>query len=131
MFLRVDGAMILCPSPGKDVVAISRALEDVKDWEKLAALLNINSIEIMTDCVHDLSLSRCYRRELVRRYCDNQQFDDSRKVAENIAAELERMGNALQGKQLRVAFSLGGLILGVVTNTMSLFMGCPFQALLW
>ena len=89
---------------------ISRALAGVPDWEGLAASLSINTIEIRTDCAQDLVLARCYRRELVRRYCDSQQSADPKKVAEDMSAELERMGNIRQGVELREAFSLGQLM---------------------
>lgn len=72
----------------------------------------MNSIKIKTDCAQELGLARCYRRELVHRYCDSHQSADSRKVAEDIAAELERMGYVRQGAQLKEAFSLSGLMSG-------------------
>ena len=90
------------------MVAISGELAEVWDWKGLAASLNINTIEIETNCNLEPSPVTCYRRELVRRYCDRQQSADPRKVAEDIAAELERMSHARQGAQLREAFSLGG-----------------------
>ena len=96
--------------PDKDVATISRRLGDVQDWEELAGLLNVNSIEIKTDCAQDLCLAKCYRRELVRHYCDSQQSENPKNVAEDIAAELEKMGNTRQGAQLRESFRLGGLM---------------------
>lgn len=82
----------------------------MQDWEELAELLNINIIEIKTDCAQDLSLAKCYRRELVRCYCDRQQSENLTEVAEHIVAELEGMGNTLQAAQLKDAFTLGWLM---------------------
>lgn len=130
MLFHIACTMIVCSPPGKDLVTISRALADVEDWECLAALLKINIIEIKTDCAQGLNLAMCYRRELVRRYCDRQQSENPREVAREVAEELEKMGNTLQGAQLREAFSLGVLMVGWVTNTMPLFTGCLFQVLL-
>lgn len=101
--------MILCSPLEKDVVKIAGTLADVEDWERLAGSLNINSMEIWTDCAHHPSPAMCRRRKLVRRYCDSQQSGSPRVVAEDIAAELGRMGCARQGANLRNAFSLGEL----------------------
>ena len=96
--------MIVCSPADADVETISRILLDVQDWEGLAAAIPVNTIEVKTDCEQALSRAKCYRRELVRRYCDRQQSADPIKVAEGIAVELERMGNVRQGAQLRKAF---------------------------
>ena len=103
------------------MATISRALAGVPDWEGLAASLSINSLEIRTDCAQELALARCYRRELVRRYCDSQQSADPRKVAEDMAAELERMGHARQGAGLRGAFSPGEQCRGIDTVRYSIY----------
>ena len=97
--------MIVCSPADADVETISRILLDVQDWEGLTAAIKVNTIEVKTDCELSLSRAKCYRRELVRRYCDRQQSADPMKVAEGIAVELERMGNARQGAELRKAFS--------------------------
>ena len=96
--------MIVCSPADPDVETISRILLDVQDWEGLASSIKVNTIEVKTDCEQALSRAKCYRRELVRRYCDRQQSADPMKVAEGIAGELERMGNTRQGAELKEAF---------------------------
>ena len=83
---------------------ISLVLTDVTNWERLAGLLNIKVIEIKTNCQEDLAKASCYRRGVVRQYCDSQQSEDSSKVAENIAKILEQMGHNLQAQNLRKLF---------------------------
>lgn len=79
-------------------------LADVLDLKGLANWLNIGSNDIETVC---FSQAACYRRELIRRYCDRQQYDPRNpgKVAEDIAEALEQMDYKLQAQQLRELFS--------------------------
>ena len=79
---------------------ISRVLADVRDWKGLAGSLNIRSIDIETNCAQDVARAACYRRELVRRYCDGQQYENPGKVAEDIAEALEQMDQAFQAQKL-------------------------------
>ena len=68
---------------------IATVLEDVKNWETLAGLLNINSHIIKTNCAPSTELAQCYRRMLVETYCDQQSSDDPRVVAIKLADKLE------------------------------------------
>ena len=76
-------------------------LADVPDWKGLAGSLNIRSSDIETNCAQGTAQAACYRRELVRRYCDQQVSDNPSKVAEDMAEELEGMSHKLQAQQLR------------------------------
>ena len=88
--------------PGRDVEDISRVLADVPDWKGLAGSLNIRSNDIETDCaLQGVAQASCYRRELVRRYCDRQLSDSPSKVAKDMAEVLEQMNHKLQAQQLR------------------------------
>lgn len=91
----------MCVLLGRDVENISRVLAGVPNWKGLAGSLNIRSKEIETDCAQDVAQASCYRRELVRRYCDKQSSENPSKVAEDIAEALELMEHTLQAQQLR------------------------------
>ena len=80
---------------------IALVLKDVPDWKGLANRLSIGSNDIETNCAVDPALAACYRRELVRRYCDRQPSEDLSKVVEGIAVELEQMNHKLQAQKLR------------------------------
>lgn len=81
---------------------IVQVLADVPGWKQLAGYLNIRCSDIQTNCAQDLAAqASCYRRKLVRRYCDKQQSENPSKVAEDIAKELEQMDHNLQAQQLR------------------------------
>ena len=84
----------------KDVATISTVLKKVEDWEGLANWLNVGTIDIKTDCTGESSLAACYRRKLVRRYCDNSS-EDPYNVAEDIAKALDKMSLKRQAQQLR------------------------------
>ena len=88
-----------------DQEAISRVLFAVDDWKGLALSLDLHaSNRIETECAHELSGARheCYRRSLVRRYCDKGPFGSPEEVAEQIAHVLEEtMGHKRQAQQLR------------------------------
>ena len=80
---------------------IAQVLAGVPDWKGLANRLNIRSSDIDTNCAQDVAQASCYRRELVRRYCDTQLSENPSKVAEEIAEALEQMDHTLQAQQLR------------------------------
>ena len=80
---------------------ISKVLANVPDWKGLAGWLSIKSHPIETDCAQDVAQASCYRRELVRRYCDRQPSEDPYKVAGDIANALDQMRHILQAQQLR------------------------------
>lgn len=58
-----------------------------------------NAIE--TDCAGEGSKAACYRRKLVRSYCDNQPSGNPYEVAEDIAVALEKMKHKRQAEKLR------------------------------
>ena len=92
---------VLCCLAGRDVVDIAQVLADVPDWKGLASWLNIRSNDIETDCaLQGVAQASCYRRELVRRYCDRQPSESPYKVAEDIAEVLEQMGHERQAQRL-------------------------------
>ena len=78
-------------------------LADVRDWKGLANRLSIRSNDIETNCAVDTARAACYRRELVRRYCNKQPSaaGDPYKVAEDIAKALVQMDHNHQAEQLR------------------------------
>ena len=92
---------VLCCLAGRDVEDIAQVLADVPDWKGLANRLNIRSSDIETKCALDGDPASCYRRELVRRYCDRQESENPSKVAEDVAEALEQMNHKLQAQQLR------------------------------
>ena len=92
---------IMCFLPGPDVQVISKVLENVPDWKGLAGWLSISSHPIETDCAQDVAQASCYRRELVRRYCNGQPSEKPCKVAGDIANALDQMRHILQAQQLR------------------------------
>jgi len=85
----------------KDVAAISKELESVENWEGLANWLNVGSTDIKTDCAGESSRAACYRRKLVRCYCDSQFAGDPNSVTEDIAKALDKMNLKRQAQQLR------------------------------
>ena len=84
---------------------ISRVLADVPDWNELANRLNIDSKDIEPKCAQGVAQALCYKRELVRQYCNLHLSEDPGKVVEDIAMALEQMNHLLQAQQLR---KLGG-----------------------
>ena len=91
---------VLCCLAGRDAADIAEVLADVPHWKGLADWLNIRSSDIETDCAQDVAQASCYRRELVRRYCDRQPSESPYKVAEDIAEVLEQMGHKRQAQHL-------------------------------
>ena len=86
---------------GKDIQMIAEALE-VSDWEVMAAWLNINGAAIRTNCVPSLDLDQCYRRELVKTYCDRLPSGDPYLAMEGMADVLEiKMERERQAQALR------------------------------
>ena len=74
------------------------------DWKGLALLLDLASSRIETECAQESSGARheCYRRSLIRRYCDKCPSGSPEEVAEQIAQVLEeKMGHKRQAQQLR------------------------------
>ena len=71
-----------------------------RDWETLAAWLNVSSGDINTikqNCAMIIAIAQCYRRELVKTYCD-QRGGDPERVKEDIRHVLEsEMGTKKQG----------------------------------
>ena len=81
---------------------IAKALEEVSDWDALAGWLNINSDIIRTNCGPFLGLGQCYRRELVKTYCDRLPLGNSYQAADDIANVLEfNMEEKRQAQALR------------------------------
>ena len=76
-------------------------LFNVPDWRGLAGSLNTKVNDIEEDCKQDVTPARCYRRSLVRRYCNMQRSKNPSKVAKDIAKALEQMDHKLQAEQLR------------------------------
>lgn len=88
------------------MAAISQVLELVDDWEGLAGWLNVRSNAIRTDCALGGGRATCHRRTLVKHLCDEQTFDNPRKVTEGIARILEKMHiNRIAWKLRRLRFS--------------------------
>ena len=102
---------IECQSTGGNVEKIVDILEEVQDWEGLAGRLNIEINSIKTNCGTSTDQARCYRRQLVRTYCDRVPSGDPRQVATEIAFVLDvKMKKKKQAQKLR-EMSLGGKLL--------------------
>ena len=95
---------------GSDVEKIIAVLEEVEDWEGLAGRLDINIITIRNNCGTSTDQARCYRRQLVRTYCDRLPSGDPNKVATDFALILDKMGKKSKAKKLR-ELSFGGELL--------------------
>ena len=81
---------------------IATALEKVSNWEALADWLDINSDTIRQNCATSLDPGQCYRRELVKTYCDRLPSGDPYLVAEHMASVLEiEMKKYRQAQDLR------------------------------
>ena len=76
-------------------------LADVPNWRGLAGSLNTKVDDIEENCKTDITPATCFRRSLVRRYCNMQRSENPRKVVEDIAGALEQMDHKLQAEQLR------------------------------
>ena len=76
-------------SKDKDVQMIAAALGDINNVEGLAGWMNIKFGSIRENCASSMALAECYRRSLVRSYCD-ESGHGPQQVAENIAAILEK-----------------------------------------
>ena len=76
-------------SKDKDVQMIAAALWDVYDFDGLAGWMNIKFGPIRENCASSTALFECYRRSLVRSYCD-ESGHGPQQVAEDIAAILEK-----------------------------------------
>lgn len=83
-------------------------LTDVNEWEQLASWLNMDELVVEgikascgDECTNYEECEKCYRSKLVKYYCDQQESEDSNKVAEDIAVGLERMNMAPQAKEMR------------------------------
>ena len=59
-----------------------------RDWETLAAWLNVSPIPIKENCGTSTGMAQCCRRELVKTYCD-QRGGDPERVKEDIRHVLE------------------------------------------
>ena len=84
---------------GRDVQEIVKNLyfEDVEDWETLAGWLGVNAKLLRENCATSNALGQCYRRELVKTYCDMRGGYPER-VKEDIRHVLEsKMGIKKQG----------------------------------
>ena len=87
-----------------DVQTISKVLSDVDDWEELAGWLDLASGPIQAECLPKLNGAKhkCYRRSLVRRYCDKCLSGSPEEVAEQIAQVLdEKMDLKRKAQKLR------------------------------
>ena len=76
-------------------------LAEVPDWRGLADWLNIPTGGIHENCAREVDLAMCYRRELVRRYCDKQSSGNPYEIAEGISMALEKMNKNRQAEKLR------------------------------
>ena len=88
---------------GQNVNQIVDILLEVVDWKYLANQLDINSDIIEADCLKSSPAGSCYRRELVKTYCDSSGLGVE-DVAENIAHSLGP-SNRRQANHLREKFS--------------------------
>jgi len=93
-----DGSFFLSE---KDVAAIPNELESVENWEGLANWLNVGSNVLKMDCAGERSRPACYRRKLVRYYCDSQVSGDPNNVTDDIAKALDKMNLKRQAQRLR------------------------------
>ena len=88
---------------GKDVNQIVDILMEVTGWEHLADQLEINSDTIETNCLRSSSdVATCYRRDLVKTYCDSTALEVE-DIVENIAQALGP-SNKRQANNLRAKF---------------------------
>ena len=102
MFCALSANMSLCLSTaGSDVEKIVDVLEEVEDWEGLAGRLNFDTIPIKTNCDTTIWQARCYRRRLVRTYCDLLLSGDPRKAVTKFATILDQMKKKRQAEKLR------------------------------
>ena len=89
-------------STGVSVEKIVDVLEEVQDWEGLAGGLDIETSSIKTNCGTSTDRARCYRRWLVRTYCDRMSSGDPRQVATEISFVLDvKMKKKKQAQKLR------------------------------
>ena len=90
---------------------IAEVLTEVRDWEGLANELSVKRgalDEIKTTCrAEAASLAKCYRRELVKWYCDSTGYELG-VIVENIAQALEELDHKRQAADLR-ALEFGGM----------------------
>ena len=81
-------------------------LEEVTNWEELAGRLNFDTTHMRTNCATSTEQTRCYRRQLVRTYCDLLSSGDPRQVVTTFATILDQMKKKRQAEKLRdLAFS--------------------------
>ena len=86
----------------RDEEDIAQVLKGVPDWKGLANRLSIGCNDIEANCAVESARGACYRRELVRRYCNTQPSEDLSKVVEGIAVELADESQASSAKAERV-----------------------------
>ena len=90
---------------------ITDVLEAVEDWEDLAAELGIEDgkrSSIKSDCkIDSSSAATCYRRKLVKTYCDRTVLELV-EIVENIAKALDGMMKRQQADILRRKFGIAG-----------------------
>lgn len=86
----------------KDVRMIAAELKSLSDWEELSGWLVESTVLIKENCLARSSVvAECYRRELVRAYCDMSSVSPQ-QVAENMADVLDKkMKNRRIAKALR------------------------------
>ena len=84
-------------------------LEEVEDWE---GLVNFDTIPIRTNCnTGTIWQAQCYRRQLVRTYCDLQPSGDPVKVITTFGSILDEMKKKRQAKKLaELTFSSKSII---------------------
>ena len=79
----------LIATVGRDVQEIVKDLDlENRDWETLAGWLEVNAKLIRENCATSTALGQCYRRELVKTYCD-QRGGDPERVKEDIREALK------------------------------------------
>ena len=104
IYLHTIENILTCFPAVVNVQKISEVLAGVDNWEGLAGWLNLAIEPIQVECQLKLNGARheCYRRSLVRRYCDMCPYESPKEVAEQIAQVLEeKMGHKRQAQQLR------------------------------
>ena len=115
-------ALFMCLSKGENVEKIVDVLEEVQDWEGLAGRLDIETSSIKTNCGTSTDQARCYRRWLVRTYCDRLSSGDPRQVATEISLVLDvKMKKKKQAQKLR-DMSFGGKLIKSICGTITLHM---------
>lgn len=88
---------------GRDVEKIAKILQDLDDWDEFAGRLNIEQgtiTNIGKNCRVSNNLAKCQWRELVKTYCDMNDRDFHKTVA-NMTDILHEINKKRQAQKLR------------------------------